>query len=99
MTQMRFKKWCQKLGAHLQGVYSLDERLRDAVGVKKYILDCLDQILTALGEVQEDMCNPEGNGSQQKALHSLKLTELTPPSCGRSTLPQTAMQEMRCRVY
>ncbi|EFY95957.2 hypothetical protein X797_008966 [Metarhizium robertsii] len=49
----RFQKWCNSLGAHLQGTYSLDERLRDASVMKEYILDCLAGMNTALEEAQD----------------------------------------------
>ena len=60
-TRARFAKWCKTLGAHLRGVYSLDERLRDASAVKRYIINCLGDINDALEETQSMSPKPESN--------------------------------------
>lgn len=60
-TRARFAKWCKTLGAHLRGVYSLDERLRDASAVKRYVINCLGDINDALEEAQSVSHKPESN--------------------------------------
>jgi hypothetical protein len=63
-TRGRFEEWCQRLGAHLRGVSSLDERLRDASVVKRHILDCLGDINDALEEAQNISHQPRRNAPQ-----------------------------------
>jgi hypothetical protein len=60
-TKTKFQKWCNTLGANIRGVYSLDERLRDASAVKRYIVNCLGDIAEALEETQAVSRKPEGN--------------------------------------
>lgn len=62
-TLLRFRKWCNKLGAHLHSVYSLDERLRDASAIKRHVMRCLDDIADALEELQNESQGPGGNAS------------------------------------
>ncbi|EHK97549.1 hypothetical protein M7I_6702 [Glarea lozoyensis 74030] len=59
-TRSKFQKWCNTLGANIRGVYSLDERLRDASAVKRYIVNCLGDIAEALEETQAVSHKPEG---------------------------------------
>jgi hypothetical protein len=47
----RFNLWCGSVGAHVCGLYSLDERLRDASAVRTLVLDCLGSIESALDAV------------------------------------------------
>ncbi|EPE31996.1 hypothetical protein GLAREA_12078 [Glarea lozoyensis ATCC 20868] len=58
-TRSKFQKWCNTLGANIRGVYSLDERLRDASAVKRYIVNCLGDIAEALEETQAVSHKPE----------------------------------------
>jgi hypothetical protein len=47
-TMARFNRWCDSVGARVEGPQSLDERLRDARRVKELVLNCLGSINTAL---------------------------------------------------
>jgi len=75
-TKNRFEKWCQKLGALEYGVYSLDERLRDASDLKRHILNCLLEINDALEEAQGNPQKPKGTTSPFN-----KIAYLVPFGC------------------
>ena len=57
----RFKVWAGNIGAHLSGQASLDFRLRDAIHIKRHILDLLQDLCQTIldtGNVLEDPGSP-----------------------------------------
>lgn len=55
----RLKVWAGNIGAHLVGQASLDFRLRDAIHIKRHILDLLQDLCQTIRDTEDILTDPE----------------------------------------
>ena len=83
----RLKVWAGNIGAHLLGQASLDFRLRDAIHIKRHIIDLLQDLCQTIRDTRDVLEDPGSPGH-----------DLTPGFSTDTDKPETELQQLHREV-